>query len=302
MDLRASRRFLSVPRKNSPSVRTESAAAPADSSEVARATGSKGSRKTPREGEAGFNSARTLMPGRKSAAGKSRSGVAAATPYLSAVSGKTCLRCSTSARRASRIRSSTVPVVTGVCIGVSYHAKECRNESQTADGKMTSYSVQYGKLLEEIAKEADAIALRYFRAADLEIERKRDGSRVTQADKEVETMARARVAASGLALDVLGEEMGGGGANAPAGERARMIIDPIDGTEEFSRGIPTFGTLIGIEENGEIVAGMVSAPALSQGTRWCAYRGEGAFRDGKKIHVSGTKTLAESMIFTTGTG
>src|SRR5579859_5668893 len=170
MDLRASRRFLSVPRKNSPSVRTESATAPADSSEVARATGSKGSRKTPREGEAGFNSARTLMPGRKSAAGKSRSGVAAATPYLSAVSGKTFLRCSTSARRASRIRSSTVPVVTGVCIGVSYHAKECRNESQTArrscvvsiqssvwgtgrnqDRQMAKYSQQYKQLLEEIA-------------------------------------------------------------------------------------------------------------------------------------------------------
>src|SRR5882724_11821970 len=131
MDLRASRRFFSVPRKNSPSVRTESAAAPADSREVARATGSNGSRRTPREGDAGFSSAKTLGPGRVSAAEKSRRGVAAATPYLSAVSGKTCLRCSTSARRASRMRSRTVPVGTGVCMSVSYHAKEWRNESQT---------------------------------------------------------------------------------------------------------------------------------------------------------------------------
>ncbi|GAC1631877.1 MAG: hypothetical protein NVS9B14_04410 [Candidatus Acidiferrum sp.] len=163
-----------------------------------------------------------------------------------------------------------------------------------------SYRQTYGKLLEEIAKEADAIALRYFRAADLEIERKRDGSRVTQADKEVEAMARERVAASGLPLDVLGEEMGGSGATVPAGARARMIIDPIDGTEEFSRGIPTFGTLLGIEHEGEIVAGMVSAPGFQ--TRWWAYKGEGAYRDGMKVHVSDTAMLSKSMVFSTGTG
>src|SRR5262245_16062430 len=162
------------------------------------------------------------------------------------------------------------------------------------------YSEQYAKLLEGIAKEADAIALKYFRAADLEIEKKRDGTRVTQADREVEAMARARVAASGLELDVLGEEMGGDGANTPAGARPRMIIDPIDGTEEFSRGIPTFGTLLGIEQNGEIVAAMVSAPGLN--SRWWAYKGEGAYRDGVRLHVSDTPVLAKSMVFSTGTG
>ena len=163
-----------------------------------------------------------------------------------------------------------------------------------------SYSQTYGKLLEEIAKEADAIALRYFRAEDLEIERKRDGSRVTQADKEVEAMARASVAASGLTLDVLGEEMGGDGGNAPATKRPRLIIDPIDGTEEFSRGIPTFGTLMGIEKDGEIVAAMVSAPGLQ--SRWWAYKGNGAYRDGVRLHVSNTPVLAKSMVFSTGTG
>src|SRR5579859_7669977 len=165
---------------------------------------------------------------------------------------------------------------------------------------MVKYSEQYGKLLEEIAKEADAIALKYFRTADLQIEKRRDGSRVTQADKAVEAMARQRVAASGLALDVLGEEMGGSGANAPAGERARMIIDPIDGTEEFSRGIPTFGTLMGIEHEGEIVAAFVSAPGLQ--SRWWAYKGEGAYRDGARLHVSDTPVLSKSMVFSTGTG
>src|SRR5262249_48908471 len=81
---------------------------------------------------------------------------------------------------------------------------------------------------------------------------------------------------------------------------ARLIIDPIDGTEEFSRGIPTFGTLLGIELDGEIVAGVASAPAL--GARWWAYRGEGAFRNGQRIHVSDTTQLSEAMVFTTGTG
>jgi histidinol-phosphatase len=163
------------------------------------------------------------------------------------------------------------------------------------------YGDEYGALLEAIAEEADAIAMRYFRADTLRIDRKRDGTAVTQADRAVEEMARAKVAASGLALDVLGEEMGGGDSNAASkSARARLIIDPIDGTEEFFRGIPTFGTLIGIERNGEIVAGMASAPGLR--TRWWAYRGEGAYRDGTRIHVSDVKRLSDAMVFTTGTG
>ncbi|MGH9866108.1 MAG: inositol monophosphatase family protein [Candidatus Acidiferrales bacterium] len=164
-----------------------------------------------------------------------------------------------------------------------------------------SYWKEYGRLLEGIADEADAIATRYFRADDLRIDRKGDGSAVTQADRAVEEMARARVAASGIALDVLGEEMGGEGATTPrTSGRARLIIDPIDGTEEFSRGIPTFGILMGIERGGEIVAGYVSAPAL--GTRWWAYRGEGAYRDGKRIHVSNVARMSDAMVFTTGIG
>src|SRR5712664_1054121 len=168
-------------------------------------------------------------------------------------------------------------------------------------GEGMGYAKEYGALLDAIAKEADAIALRYFRADELRVDRKGDGTAVTQADRAVEEMARAKVAASGLALDVLGEEMGGGDAkSANASGRARMIIDPIDGTEEFSRGIPTFGTLIGIEVNGQIVAGMASAPGL--GARWWAYRGEGAYRDGKRIHVSNVEKLKDAMVFTTGTG
>src|SRR5258707_9141818 len=163
------------------------------------------------------------------------------------------------------------------------------------------YGKEYGALLEAIAKEADAIATRYFRAEELRVDRKGDGTAGTQADRAVEEMARAKVAASGLPLDVLGEEMGGGDTKSPsASGRARMIIDPIDGTEEFSRGIPTFGTLMGIESNGEIVAAMVSAPGLH--SRWWAYRGEGAYRDGKRLNVSDVASLSKAMVFTTGTG
>ena len=161
------------------------------------------------------------------------------------------------------------------------------------------YRAEYGKLLEKIANEADEIAMRHFRNVELRIERKKDGTAVTEADRAVEEMARARVAASGLELAVLGEEMGGGSIAAPE-EGARMIIDPIDGTEEFSRGIPTFGTLMGIEHNGEIVAAMASAPGLH--SRWQAYQGEGAYRDGRKLRVSSVEKLCDAMVFSTGTG
>jgi len=166
-----------------------------------------------------------------------------------------------------------------------------------------SYKAKYGALLAGIAGEADAMAMRFFRGNSLGVERKRDGTVVTQADKQIEQMAIARVNASGLAIDVVGEETSAESPKGPATNgRARMIIDPIDGTEEFTRGIPTFGTLIGIEEDGEIVAGMASAPALGHGTRWWAYRGEGAWRGEERLRVSQVAKLDDSMIFTTGTG
>jgi histidinol-phosphatase len=94
--------------------------------------------------------------------------------------------------------------------------------------------------------------------------------------------------------------MGGNAAAPQPGARPRMIIDPIDGTEEFSRGIPTFGTLIAIERSGEIVAAMASAPALH--SRWQAYKGQGAYREGRKLQVSNVAKLKDSMVFSTGTG
>ncbi len=169
---------------------------------------------------------------------------------------------------------------------------------------MVSYGEKYGALLRGISDEADAMSLECFRNSGLRVERKMDGTALTQADGAVEKMARKRVAESGLELDVYGEEQGTGSEGksgaTPAAGRARLIIDPIDGTEEFSRGIPTFGTLLGIELNGEIVAGMCSAPALE--TRWWAYRGEGAFRNGEKICVSRTPRLGRGDGFYDGDG
>jgi histidinol-phosphatase len=166
-----------------------------------------------------------------------------------------------------------------------------------------NYRTKYESLLKAIVEDADEVSMKYFRGGELGTQKKPDGTVVTVADKMVEQMALEKVQASGLPIDVVGEETSKEIPTEPAKNgRARMIIDPIDGTEEFSRGIPTFGTLIGIEENGDIVAGMVSAPALSEGTRWWAFRGEGAYRAGKRIHVSSRMSLEEAMVFTTGTG
>src|ERR1700740_2591628 len=103
---------------------------------------------------------------------------------------------------------------------------------------MVSYSEKYGGLLRGISDEADAMSLECFRNSGLRVERKMDGTALTQADGAIEKMARKKVTESGLPLDVYGEEQGTGGEK-PDGtvtkgtaERARLIIDPIDGTEE----------------------------------------------------------------------
>src|SRR2546429_6612995 len=98
------------------------------------------------------------------------------------------------------------------------------------------YGEVNGGLLNEIAEEADAIAMRYFRGDELRIDRKGDGTAVTQADRGVEEMARARVAASGLPLDVLGGGKGGGGAKLPHAGRGRKVIHPVEGTGRISPG------------------------------------------------------------------
>ena len=146
-------------------------------------------------------------------------------------------------------------------------------------------------LLEELAECADALALARFRAQDLHIEEKPDRSLVTEADLAIEEAVRGLVGRRHPDLGVFGEEQGETAGQADT----RLIIDPIDATANFARGIPVFATLLAIERAGEISAGLVSAPAL--GTRWSAARGHGARRDAKHIRVSGVRELARAQSF-----
>src|SRR5215467_9913427 len=86
---------------------------------------------------------------------------------------------------------------------------------KSAEEEGMGFQQQFGPLLNAIADDAKTIAMRFFREDSLRIDRKLDGTIVTQADRSIEEMARAKVVASGLALDVLGEEMGGDGAKLP---------------------------------------------------------------------------------------
>src|SRR6266576_3388212 len=147
------------------------------------------------------------------------------------------------------------------------------------------------RFLTELADHADELALRWFRSAGLRVQEKPDLSPVTEADQAIEAMARTAVRQNHPELGVLGEEEG----EAPGPTEARLIIDPIDGTRNFVRGIPVFATLLAIETDGDVVAGVVSAPALH--ARWRAARGAGAFREARRLRVSGTRSLGDALLF-----
>jgi histidinol-phosphatase len=141
----------------------------------------------------------------------------------------------------------------------------------------------------QLADEADRISLAHFRSEHLLIETKPDLSPVSEADREIEQMVRARIAAARPQHAVLGEEFGGEATAA-----VRWIVDPIDGTKRYIRGVPLFGFLLALERDGDLVLGLVSAPALSR--RWWAARGLGAFADGRPIHVSAIDQLSDAHI------
>jgi len=121
-----------------------------------------------------------------------------------------------------------------------------------------------------VAAEADAIALHDFRT-DLDVTGKADGSFVTQADIAIERLVRERIADAYPSHGVVGEEE----AVHQADAAVRWYVDPIDGTHNFMRGVPLFGTLLACERDGELQLGVLSAPAL--GERWHARRGGGAW-------------------------
>jgi histidinol-phosphatase len=140
----------------------------------------------------------------------------------------------------------------------------------------------------ELADAADALTLPRFAAADFQIERKSDRTPVTDVDRAVERTLRTMIQDRRPGEGVLGEEDGGAAADV------RWIVDPIDGTKNFARGVPIWATLIALARGVQIICGVVSAPAL--GHRWWAARGQGAFCDRARIAVSSVGRLADASV------
>ena len=130
---------------------------------------------------------------------------------------------------------------------------------------------------------------------DLTIERKPDRTFVTQADTAIERLIRERIADAFPDHGLVGEEYG-----VEAGDASvRWYIDPIDGTHNFIRGVPLFGTLLAVERDGELQASVMSAPALDE--RWWAHRGGGAWArnrgvEPRRIRVSEIDGLDDSHL------
>lgn len=147
----------------------------------------------------------------------------------------------------------------------------------------------------QLADLADEITLDRFEAADLNISTKPDLTPVTDADLACEKALRAKLAELAPSDQILGEEYGG----QVAEQDRQWIIDPIDGTKNFVRGVPVWATLIALCENGEPVVGVVSAPAIGQ--RWYAAKEQGTWhvlgqKPAKKVQVSKVSQLADSSI------
>lgn len=121
-----------------------------------------------------------------------------------------------------------------------------------------------------LADIGDRLAMKQFRSADLVIETKPDFTPVTEADRSVERALRDELARTRPTDAILGEEYGS------AGDAHRTwVLDPIDGTKNYVRGVPVWATLVALKWGDDVVVGVVSAPALAR--RWWASRGNGAF-------------------------
>ncbi len=149
-----------------------------------------------------------------------------------------------------------------------------------------------------LADAADALSIDRFRALDLLVTSKPDRTPVTDADRAVEQAIRDRLAAERPDDGILGEEFGAA-AGVDSGTHRQWIIDPIDGTANFLRGVPIWGTLIALAVDAVPVLGVVSAPALGQ--RWWGARGLGAFTSQqggapRRLRVSGVSQLSDAVL------
>jgi histidinol-phosphatase len=142
----------------------------------------------------------------------------------------------------------------------------------------------------EAAQRAGELALQHF-DQEIAVEWKADQSPVTIADKNAEALLRTTLLGRFPRDGFLGEESG----DTPGSSGFRWIIDPIDGTRSFVRGIPIWACLVGLEYKGELIAGVCRLPALQQTYR--ALRGDGAFRDDRRLQVSTVDALARAHVY-----
>jgi len=162
---------------------------------------------------------------------------------------------------------------------------------------ITQTSAQWLTFLHTCADAADDLCKHYFNKAHLKVDQKSNDTPVTEADLAIEKEIRRISAQLFPALPIYAEEFGQCPENAPL----KFIIDPIDGTQNFVRGIPFVGTLLAIEENGQIVAGVASQAMTFE--RWSASKGHGSFHQNphydtpKKISVSTLSDISQSQIF-----
>lgn len=150
------------------------------------------------------------------------------------------------------------------------------------------------RLAHVIADQVDGLTMGRFKSSDLKVETKPDMTPVSDADRSAEELIRNLLSRHRSRDAVLGEEYGetGGGAR-------KWVIDPIDGTKNFVRGVPVWASLIALMDGDEVVVGMVSAPAL--GRRWWASKGTGAWTgrnltSATRMHVSGVRDLEDASL------
>jgi histidinol-phosphatase len=134
------------------------------------------------------------------------------------------------------------------------------------------------RLAHLLADDADASSTSRFRALDLRVDTKPDLTPVTDADRAVEEGVRRTLARARPRDDIQGEELGT--LSGSGGRARRWVVDPIDGTKNFVRGVPVWATLIALTVEDEVVVGVVSAPALNR--RWWAVKDGGAW-SGKSV-------------------
>ena len=145
----------------------------------------------------------------------------------------------------------------------------------------------------EVARICGDVAMRYYRSRQLEVKQKANGSPVSNADLAAERAARNWISQRFPGDGILGEEYGIERPEAPR----RWVLDPIDGTRTFVRGVPLWGALVAVIEGDEILAGAASFPATAE-LIWAA-PGEGSWLNGNRTIVSQTSRLSDALVLTT---